>query len=147
MIDLKSRAANDPQETSGSRPVTKLILSSGRNLELAMEVIGHLEKKLLISLTAEEKEQWTKELSHISDQKLLKVANEFTGPFLNGIWKFIEDVQVVTETVPEYLKQLPEPISKKGVLCCKAYKEFESGKITAQQYFDKIKKIGDDFER
>jgi len=113
-MDQLQRASGEREEEE-TRPVTRLIIKSGPNLELALDVIKHLELKLKQTLTEDEKLQWAKELSNTSEEKLFKVANEFNGPYIANIWKFIEDVAVVPVSTPKYLEEPAEPKTKFGV--------------------------------
>ena len=100
-MDYKMAAAGNEQN-----PQNKSVCESPerRPVEFYEEVLGYLLSFTQAELSAKDQALWIQRLSTVPPWKL-KRLDEFTSPFINEVWKFLDDLK----QEPETFKALPEP--------------------------------------
>lgn len=103
MQDHKMAAAHDQENLQEIESGEKLKKRLGVGLDYAHEVLVYLMSFTQANLTPDDQEAWTDRLSKVPAWKL-KRLDEFTSPFINEVWKFLDGLQ---QEIPAF-KALPE---------------------------------------
>lgn len=96
MIDFKMQAAADDREEN--------LLPHGLSDKYVKIALAELLTFTRAEMSDDERLLWEKRLSTVPLWKLKRV-NEYTGPFINGVWAFFDTLRYVERSV----KALPEP--------------------------------------